>query len=192
MKALKHTLADVTVMISGKLLPLVFVSPDQINAQLPSDLPEGVYTLTVHCAGKPDVSAEFTVARNAPGLFNKLVDGRAFGLFLHENSDPITADSPAKRDETVTLLGTGLGPFLQAPPEGFAVAESAAFALADAVTIVAGDNSIDPIYAGVAAGRVGVTAVRFKVGDSLPAGSTAEIKVRVRDRESNSVLLPLE
>ena len=52
--------------------------------------------------------------------------------------------------------------------------------------------SIDPIYAGVAAGRVGVTAIRFKIGDSLPAGSTAEIKVRVRDHESNSVLLPLE
>ena len=189
---LKQTLADVTVMISGKLLPLVFVSPDQINAQLPSDLPEGVYTLTVHWAGKPDVSTEFTVARNAPGLFNKLVDGRAFGLFLHENGDPITADSPAKRDETVTLLGTGLGPFLQAPPEGFAVAESAAFALADAVTIVAGDSSIDPLYAGVAAGRVGVTAIRFKIDDSLAAGSTAEIKVRVRDRESNTVLLPLE
>src|SRR5262249_60285785 len=38
---LKQTLADVTVMISGKLLPLLFVSPDQINAQLPADLPEG-------------------------------------------------------------------------------------------------------------------------------------------------------
>jgi len=60
------------------------------------------------------------------------------------------------------------------------------------VTIVAGDSSIDPLYAGVAAGRVGVTAIRFKIDDSLAAGSTAEIKVRVRDRESNTVLLPLE
>jgi uncharacterized protein (TIGR03437 family) len=189
---LRQTLGDVTVMISGKLLPLVFVSPDQINAQLPSDLTDGVYTLTVHSSGKPDVSAEFTVVRNAPGLFSQLVDGRAFGLFLHENGDPITADSRAKRNETVTLLGNGLGPFLQMPPEGFAVSESAVFALADAVTIVAGDSSIDPLYAGVAAGRAGVTAIRFKIDDSLPAGSTAEIKVRVRDRESNTVLLPLE
>jgi uncharacterized protein (TIGR03437 family) len=179
-------------MISGKLLPLVFVSPDQINAQLPSDLLDGVYTLTVHSEGKPDVSAEFSVVRNAPGLFNQLVDGKAFGLFLHENGEPITADSRAKQNETVTLLGNGLGPFLQAPPEGFAVPESAAYALADAVTIVAGDSSIDPLYAGVAAGRAGMTAIRFKIGDGLAAGSTAEIKVRVRDRESNTVLLPLE
>jgi uncharacterized protein (TIGR03437 family) len=189
---LKQTLADVTVSIPGKLLPLLFVSPEQINAQLPADLPEGTYTLTVHAAGKPDVSSDFTVARNAPGLFNRVVDGRAFGLFLHENGDPVTADSPAKRNETLTLLGTGLGPFIQAPPEGFAAPESAAFQLADAVTIVAGDNSIEPLYSGAAAGRVGVTAIRFKIGDSLQAGSTAEIKVRIRDRESNTVLLPIE
>jgi uncharacterized protein (TIGR03437 family) len=48
------------------------------------------------------------------------------------------------------------------------------------------------VYAGVAAGRVGVTAIRFKIGDSLPPGSTAEIKVRVRNLDSNTVLLPLE
>jgi len=60
------------------------------------------------------------------------------------------------------------------------------------VTIVSGDTTIDPIYAGVAAGRVGVTAIRFLIGDSLPAASTVEIKVRVRDHDSNTVLLPIE
>src|SRR5207248_11522925 len=106
---LAQSLADVTVRIGGKLLPLLFVSPEQINAQLPPDLAEGVYTLTVRWEGKPDAVTDFTVARNAPGLFNRVVDGRAFGLFLHENGDPITTDSPARRNETVTLLGTGLG-----------------------------------------------------------------------------------
>jgi uncharacterized protein (TIGR03437 family) len=189
---LVQTLGGVTVQIAGKFLPLLFVSPEQINAQLPPDLADGVYTLTVHWEGKPDVSSDFTVARNAPGLFNKLVDGRAFGLFLHENGDPITADSPARRSEKVTLLGDGLGPFVQMPPEGFAISESATSVLADAVTIVSGDTTIDPIYAGVAEGRVGVTAIRFLIGNSLPASSTVEIKVRVRDRESNTVLLPIE
>ena len=48
------------------------------------------------------------------------------------------------------------------------------------------------VETGAADGRVGVTAIRFLIGDSLPASSTVEIKVRVRDRESNTVLLPIE
>ena len=189
---LAQTLNNVTVRIGGRLLPLLFVSPGQINAELPSDLAEGSYTLTVRWEGKPDVSADFQVVRNAPGLFNNVIDGKAYGLFLHENGDPVTLDSPAHRGETVTLLGTGFGPYLQAPPDGFGVPESDTTALADAVTILTADTTLDSLYAGVAAGRAGMTAVRFKIGDNLASGSSNEIRVRVLEQESNTVLLPVE
>jgi uncharacterized protein (TIGR03437 family) len=189
---LTQTLSDVTVRVGDRLLPLLFVSPDQINAQIPFDLREGAYTLTIQHSGQADVSSNFTVARNAPGLFNRVVEGKTFGVFLHENGDPITTDSPARRSEVVTLLGTGFGPFLQTPPEGFAVAESPNFVLADPVTILAGDSTIQPLYSGVAAGRVGVIAVRFRIGDQLPGGAGTQVKVRVADRDSNTVLLPIE
>jgi uncharacterized protein (TIGR03437 family) len=189
---LTQTLESVTVRVGAKILPLVFVAPKQINAQLPPDLVEGAYTLTVQSDGNPDVSADFTVARNAPGLYNKVVNGQAFGLFLHENGDPITADSPAHRDETVTLLGTGFGPLLQMAPEGFPVPESDTSVLADPLSIVAGDNTITPAYAGAADGRVGVMAIRFPISDPLPTATRLPIKVNVGSQDSNTVLLPLE
>ena len=189
---LSQSLVDVTVRIGTRLLPLLFVSPGQINAQLPSDLAEGTYTLTVRWEGQPEVSTTFKVARNAPGLFNTVTGGRAFGLFLHENGDVITTFSPAKRTEVVTLLATGVGPFLQAPPEGFAVAESPLFVLADPVTIVGPGASIVPIYAGVASGRAGITAIRFRIGSNFPSGTSTEIKLHVLDRDSNTVVLPIE
>jgi uncharacterized protein (TIGR03437 family) len=189
---LKQALGNVTVMAGGRLLPLVFVSPDQINAQLPPDLTAGDYKLTVHSDGNPDVSATFTVARNAPGIYNKAVDDQAFGLFLHENGDPITTDSPAHRNETVTLLGTGFGPLLQMSPEGFPIAESDTSVLVDPVTITAGDNSIIPSYAGAASGRVGVIAIRFPITDPLPTATTLPLKVTSGNQDSNTVLLPLE
>jgi uncharacterized protein (TIGR03437 family) len=120
------------------------------------------------------------------------VDGQAFGLFLHENGDPITSDSPAHRSETVTLLGTGFGPLLQMAPQGFAVPESDTSVLVDPVSIVAGDNAITPAYAGAAAGRVGVMAIRFPISDPLPTAITLPIKVNVGNQDSNTVLLPLE
>lgn len=190
---LSQTLSNVTVSMNGELAPLLFVSPDQINAQVPLDLPDGSYTLTVHTDGSQDVSTSFTVARNAPGLFNTVVNGQAYGLFTHENGDPITSDSPARRNETVTLLGTGFGPLLQAPVEGFPVTESDNTALADPFSISLGDGTVVPsTYAGAAGGKVGLNAVRFVVADPLPTASTVSLKVTAGGLDSNTVLLPLE
>ena len=189
---LVQTLGNITVSLSGQLLPLRFVSPGRITAQLPPDLPVGPYTLTVHSDGNPDVSAAFTVARNAPGLFHTMVNGKAFGLFVHEDGTPITADSPAHRNETVTLLGTGFGPLLQTPPEGFAVSQSANSAVADPVLIVSGGNTITPSYAGAADGTVGLDSVQFQIADPLPTGATVDFKINVGGQDSNTVLLPLQ
>ena len=68
---LEQPLNGVSVTANNFILPLLFVSPQQVNAQVPSELAAGNYTLIVHNTGQPDVSATFTVARNAPGLFNQ-------------------------------------------------------------------------------------------------------------------------
>ncbi len=189
---LSQSLADVTVRVGTRLLPLLFVSPNQINAQLPPDLTEGTYALTVRWEGHPEVTSSFKVVRNAPGLFNNVSGGRAFGLFLHENGDPITTASPAKRTEVVTLLTTGVGPYLQPPPEGFGVPESPLFVLADPVTIMGPGANIVPLYAGVSNGRPGVTAIRFRIGSNFTSGTATEVKLRVLDKDSNTVVLPIE
>ncbi len=146
---LSQVLANTAVMISGEIAPLLFVSPAQINAQVPLDLPNGSYALTIHTDGSADISTNFTVARNAPGLYNTVVNGQPFGLFTHQDGTPVTSDSPAHRNETVTLIGTGFGPLMQAPVEGFPVAESANSVLADPLTISLGDGTpIPSTYAG--------------------------------------------
>jgi uncharacterized protein (TIGR03437 family) len=77
-------------------------------------------------------------------------------------------------------------------PEGFPVPESDTSVLADPLSIVAGDNTITPAYAGAADGRVGVMAIRFPISDPLPTATTLPIKVNVGSQDSNTVLLPLE
>jgi uncharacterized protein (TIGR03437 family) len=71
---LAQTLADVVVTVGDRLLPLLFVSPQQINAQVLSDVPDGEHTLRVRWTGKPDVTGTFVVSRNSPGLFSVLGD----------------------------------------------------------------------------------------------------------------------
>lgn len=188
---LAQTLGNVTVRVGSRILPLYFVSPGQINAQLPADLGEGRHTLIVRWEGQPDTTADFTVVRNAPGIFQNRIGDRSFGLILNARGVPVTPDTPVQRGESVTILVSGLGPYLTMPPDGFGVpAETPNTRTADPVSVEAGSEVINPSYAGAAEGRPGIGAVRFRVPESTPAGDVP-IRVRVSDQASNSVLLPV-
>jgi uncharacterized protein (TIGR03437 family) len=248
---LTQTLLVSTVQVLDRYLPLFFVSPSKINAQLFSDLPAGEYTLTVHQDGQPDVSGKFTIKRNAPGLFTMAPDpistatanavtkllgkpapaGNAqqtsalaqadekddYALALHQDGTSITPDSPAKHGETITLLGTGFGPYSPVPLDGFKVPEQPAgliWALIDPVEIrmllhpVAGieagvvpDTVLTPVSAQAEKGYVGTTGVQLTITADLPSATTVQIWAAVKDpadpegktfHESNKVLLPLQ
>ena len=189
---LTQTLEGVTVTIGDQLLPLIVVSPGQINAQLPSGVGLGEQTLTVHNPGEPDAIGVFTVERNAPGLFSQQISGRPYWAAMHADGSLVTPKNPAKRGETVTALGTGFGPFHPQPPDGFAVPAAGTFPLLDPVELEFSGKVVKPDFAGAAPGRVGITEVRFKIADPFPTGTTVNIKVQVNGQQSNTVLLPLE
>ena len=189
---LAQTLGNVTVRVNDRLLPLLFVSPEQINAQLPSDLGEGQYWLAVRWEPNADVTSPFQVVRNAPGLFIRPGEDRPFAVAAHEDGSPVTLDSPARRGETVSLFGTGFGPYDRPAPDGFGVPDSPAYKLADPVSIVIGDLRVDPVWCGAAPGFVGTVVTRLKISDDLPAATTVELRVQVNGKDSNTVLLPLE
>jgi uncharacterized protein (TIGR03437 family) len=189
---LRQTLAGVTMRSAGMLLPLFYVSPTQINAQLPFEIGESDQTMTVNVPGKPDVKVTFTVARNAPGLFAAPLGDTAYGVATHADGTSVTIDSPVAAGETITLYGTGFGPYKGLAPTGFALPADPNFVLADAVTVVAGDTDLQPTYAGVAAQKVGVNAVSFKIAEGLPTGGNMPVKVRINGHESNVVILPMK
>jgi len=187
-----QTLAGVTVMAGTRLLPLFFVSPSQINVQLPDDLALGTQTLTVSSQGQPDVQASFSVVRNAPGLFPQVINGQSFAVVLHEDGTLVTVDAPALHGELLTLYGTGLGPANQTRPEGFAVPQSPRYLLQDAVTVQVGGAAIAAEQAFAAPGRVGIDAIQFRLGDGAPSATNATFHVTVSGNDSNTVLIPIQ
>ena len=189
---LRQSLAGITVRASGLLMPLFYVSPNQINAQLPFEIGEGDQTLTVNVPGKPDIAVTFTVARNAPGLFTTPLGDTPYATATHADGTPVSIDSPVAKGEIITLHGTGFGPYKGNAPDGFGLPADPNFTLLDAVTVVAGDTELQPTYAGTAAQKVGVNAVSFLITDDLPSGGNMPVKVRVNGHESNVVVLPMK
>jgi uncharacterized protein (TIGR03437 family) len=188
---LAQTLSGVTVRADDTFLPLVFVSPVQINAQLPAASAEGTHKVTVRWEGKPETAVQILVARNAPGLFGGSQPDQPVGSFVRASGEAVTADKPAHSGEVISVLGTGLGPYVVQPPDGFLFDETAGYALKDSVTVMVNDLAIDALYAGRSGVAVGVDAVRFAVPATLPDAPFLSVKIRINGQDSNTVFLPI-
>ena len=189
---LPQTLGGVTVVAATRLLPLFFVSPTQLNVQVPDDMPPGPQVFTVSSQGQPDVHASFTVVRDAPGLFPQVVNGQAFAVALHEDGTAVSTDSPARHGELLTVYGTGMGPADHTRPEGFAIPQTPPYVLQDSINVQVGDDVITAANAFAAPGRVGIDAVQFRLDDSAPNGVNATLHITINGQDSNTVLIPIQ
>jgi uncharacterized protein (TIGR03437 family) len=188
-----QALAGVTVHVGDSILPLVFVSPTEIQAQLYSHLPEGEHTLTLRIPGQPRVSTKFEIAAHAPGLFRNPEFEEPVAEAYHTDGKAITPENPAKPGETILLCGTGFGRFKPHPLDGFLIPEKGPeIPLADPFELFL-DGRAHPSLSNFAQrGRLGRVVIRFQLGSEPPAGAMVQLKVRVNERESNTVLLPVE
>lgn len=190
---LPQTLGNVTVTIGNYLLPLLFVSPGQINAQLPSELVDGNYTLTVSQTGQADVTGTLTVSRDAPGVFTQTnPQQQPLVLAVHEDGTMVTFASPAIHGETISMYGTGFGPYVTTVVDGFFVPATPANAVSDSVMLNIGAVVKAPDFAGAAPGMVGMTLVQMKITDDIPSGTTVNLMVTVNSKPSAVVVLPLQ
>jgi uncharacterized protein (TIGR03437 family) len=95
---LTQTLGNVTARIGTRLLPLLFVSPEQVNAYLPSDLADGEYSLGVRNGAQPELAGKVTVVRNAPGLFGQHINDQFVATAQRPDGSLAAPDKPARRN----------------------------------------------------------------------------------------------
>jgi len=183
---------DVWVTVNNNLLPLLFISPQQINAQLSSSLYEGSYTLTLHRRGQPDVSRDFNVRRYSPGLFQWYpAQGAATVAAFREDGSMLTASNPASKNETISIYGTGFGSYDRVLFDGYPTPDTGDWNLVDPVTVTIGNQTYTPVSARAAAGLIGTVVVRVKLTGDIPAG-LIDLKVTVGNQDSNTTKLPVK
>jgi len=183
---------DVWVTVNDNLLPLLFVSPQQINAQLSSSLLEGVYTLTLHRRGQPNISQDFSVRRRSPGLFQWYpAQGDPTVAAFREDGSILTPANPASVNETISIYGTGFGLYDHVLTDGYPASPDGEWNLIDPVTFTIGQRTYTATSARAANGLIGVVVMRVKLTGSLPSGLT-DIKATVGNEDSNTTKLPLK
>ncbi len=180
---------DVQVVIGGRRTPLYFLSPGQINFQVPFELTPGAeYPLVVRSGRAYSVSVPVPVAEQQPGIAT--LDGRAV-LAQDESFQLVTRDHPARRGRFIVVYLVGMG--LTDPPLA-----SGAVTPGDPLPrasvrpeVTLGGVGCETIYAGLTPGFVGLYQINLRVPDSLAPG-VHSLVVTLDGVASNSVTVAVE
>ena len=155
-----------SVTIGGQLAPIDYISPGQINVQVPYNVSTGSQPLVVNTPS--GATSTYTVTVNAlqPGLVapaSFLINGKQYvaatfpdGTFvLPPNTIPNVPSRLAKPGDTIVFYGVGFGPVNPAIPAGQIVTQNNS--VATPVTFsFGGTPAAAPIYGGLAQNYIGL------------------------------------
>jgi uncharacterized protein (TIGR03437 family) len=158
------TMAGVAATVNGVEAPLYYVSPTQLNIQVPWQTAEGPAMLTVNNNGQL-ASQSFNVTPVSPGIFT-------------DQNRNIVCGCSAAQGQITTLYLAGAGAVTPAIATGSAPAASTPLnslpAPQDTTITVAGVQAATS-FIGIPYGLVGVTQINFQV----PSGMTGRQPVVV-------------
>jgi uncharacterized protein (TIGR03437 family) len=194
-------LGGVTVKINGVAAPLFFVSPSQINFQVPWELlgqAQGSIAVTLN--GVTSSSQTINLGP-APGLFSVNSQGSGQGAILVANSDIVAAlegsipgrnTRPAKRGEFLSIFCSGLGDVTNRPLSGTSPSSSVLSATTSTPTVRIGGMPAAAVFSGLAPGFVGLYQVNVQVPDSAPTGAAVPVVLTIGGASSNSVTIAVQ
>jgi uncharacterized protein (TIGR03437 family) len=187
---LPTSLDQTSVIIGGLLAPLYYVSPGQINAQVPFELTAGnPYQVIVSANGALSNPNPIQLTSDAPGIA-QYAAGQAIAQHVSDNS-LVTETSPAKPGEYVVLYVAGMGLTNPGVASGIASPSANLPVLLDAPTLtLSGASVTNVLFAGLTPTLVGLYQVDFQVPANAPNGDLPLVLTQTSGL-SNSTILPV-
>jgi adhesin/invasin len=184
---LPQTLGPTTVTVDGAPVLLYYVSPTQINFQMPSGQGAGTPSVVVTNAALKASSQAFPVILTAvnPGLI-VTPDGRAAAL--NQDFSPNTAATPQPAGAIILVYLTGQGPTTPPVPDGVAAPSSPLSVVNGRVAAQIGGKPAEVLFAGLAPGFVGDTQVNVRIPEGLAPGDQP-VFITINDVPSNAGLI---
>jgi uncharacterized protein (TIGR03437 family) len=178
---LPTTLGNMTVQWNGVPLPLLAVSPGQINAQVPFDAAQGMAEIKVTSDGITGAAVPVSVQAASPGLFQV-----SPGILLAINEDGTLNSSghPAPVGSVVVIYGTGCGGYDRPLPTGGGVPIDRLYQLALPGALGVGGVAAEILFAG-AAPTLGTGLVQINARIPAVACGDWPVKLTVADVGSN-------
>jgi uncharacterized protein (TIGR03437 family) len=186
---LPNTIGGTTVLIGGVPAPLYYISPGQINAQVPFELaPDRNYEVRVMVNGAVSAPASIALLSSAPGIA-AFPTGAA--IAQHADYTLVSDSSPVRPGEYVILYLAGMGATDNAIASGAASpSQPLAHPLATPVVTING-QSAEVSFAGLTPGCTGLYQINLRAPSELADGP-ATLLVAQAGPASNPVTLPVK
>lgn len=218
MLPLPRSLAGTSVTVEGIAAPLFYVSPTQINFQVPSELPDlpvsreltdltdldvvwsqpvRVVVTTAAGVSEPVVVG---LAQDAAGIFTQEARGCGHGAVLNVLPDGSRRlNSPTESIPPggfVSIFATGLGPVIFPPDDGEAASSERLSHTQSGVAVYLGPPGFARLafpvtYSGRAPGLVGVDQIDVRIPDDAPEGCAVPLTVGGLTRWSQPVTVSI-
>ncbi len=192
---LPMTLAGTRVEINGQPAPLFLAAAGQVNFQCPLLPPGTPLHMQVRTEGGELWSvADTTMSAAVPAIFTVDTTGRAVVQIAATNQlavafDPSGTGRPAQQGEHVRIYASGLGEVESEVPAGMPAPLDKPIRLKNRVTVLVDGHEVEPLFAGLAPGTVGV----FQVDLAFPStavGSDVPLFLRVELADGTVRLSP--
>jgi len=201
---LPTTLGGVTVTMNGIAAPLFFVSPLQINFQVPwqlLSLSSATLTVTTAIGTSPAITVTLTPA--APGIFTiNTANSATQGAIQFANTTtfaapvgaiPGAASRPAPNGDILTIYCSGLGAVTNTPSSGSAAGSGTTLSNVVApVTVTIGGQSAPFLFAGLSPGFVGLFQVNVQFPTGVASGNVVLVVVSTASLNSNTATIGVQ
>jgi uncharacterized protein (TIGR03437 family) len=184
-RQLPTNLNGTQVSIAGRPAPLLYVSPNQINLQVPLDVPTGTQPVTVDNGGGPGPAFSVTIAAAAPAIFFSPVPA----ILKNSNYSLVTSTNQAKAGDVLLVFATGLGQTTPALTTG-ALVPDAQVDSTRPVTATIGGAPATVTYSIASPGFTGL----YQVAVAVPSGvhGNVPLQLQMGTAASNTVTIPVQ
>jgi len=167
--------------VNGLRVPLLYVSPRQINGQLPFDV-TGQVSAVLHTPGGLSDIFYAEVQPAAPAVFQLSFSGQPGkfpAVIRNENNQLATLSNPLRPNETFTIYASGLGEVGPAVESGTAAPSSPLAVTRFQPHLLLGETEAGVLFAGLAPGFVGLYQINGLVPGNTPLGTQIPLTIVV-------------
>ena len=156
-------LGATVVLMNGTPIPLLYVSPTQINAQIPVESLVSLASIQVVNGTEVSNRVQFPVRSAAPGIPYYVLNGANRAAAQNGDGSSNSQANPAAAGSLMTIFFTGVGPVTNPVATGM-IAPLAPLSNAELeVTVSIGGMVLEPSFAGLSPGSIALAQANVEV-----------------------------